>query len=98
MADLTSDIVRLNVTVFGNGNKDVSLVNRMKKVEDRIEQVDDEVSCLESSIATTVKTAINEAFSNRKRSGFRYFFDWITKLGPTIAAIAALITVLLKVK
>ena len=66
--------------------------------EFKIEQTISKETCLMNQhiMEKAIAKGITDAFNNRQHSGWRYVLEWVTKLGPMLAALAALLAVFLK--
>lgn len=110
MSDGDDRIRTLEVLVTGNGSPGILqrtavLEKKVEKVEDRqdmqefkIEQAVSRESCLmnQKVMEKAISKGIADAFANRQNSGMRYVLEWITKMGPVLASIAALLAVFLR--
>lgn len=110
MIDNTDRIRTLEVLVTGNGSPGIlqRTATLEKKVEDHGDRIDMQEFKIEQAITKetcimnqhvmekAIVKGITEAFTNRQNSGLRYILEWITKLGPMLAALAALLAVFLK--
>ena len=110
--DVDSRVRTLEVHVLGNGGP--GLLKRMEATEmktatqeDRIDRLEfttaqsvSKAECVVSqrNIDKVVEEAIKKALIQKKNTGIHYFFEWVTKLGPTLAGIGAIIASIVALK
>lgn len=81
-------VTRLEVTMYGNGDKDASVVARIARNTKAVDELWDCVEPQKGCLDDRIKKAVVEGM---KGSNLRYILDWITRLAPVIAAIALFI-------